>query len=203
MQPASAYYDKQFRAPIDLGDPGLWRLFAYHPAARIYHQPASPPLSLHELGASIVSEYEVMGLRVQGPMFPDAQTVVIGFVTISNSSALLNGLFLEGDLGFTGIPLTKSRVFVFDTHNNVPDALVKLKLRQEAERSTLSLLLDSGTRVTSVSLDNTDIGRRASPLPHIARSFDRGRRSGSHRLLLRMQRCRGLYAELAAGCSNP
>ena len=160
VQPASAYYDKQFRAPIDLGDPGLWRLFAYHPAARIYHQPASPPLSLHELGASIVSEYEVMGLRVQGPMFPDAQTVVIGFVTISNSSALLNGLFLEGDLGFTVIRLTKSRVFVFDTHNNVPDALVKLKLRQE-ERSTLSLLLDSGTRVTSVSLDNTDIGRRA------------------------------------------
>jgi hypothetical protein len=160
VQPVSAYYDKQFRAPIDLGDADLWRQFAYQPAARIYRQPASGRLSCANLGAAIVEDYESVGLRVQGPMFPDAQTLVVGFVTTSNSSALLNGLFLEGDLGFTVVRLTKHRVFVFDTRNHMPDAIVELKLTQET-RAALSLLLDSDARLTSVSLDNTDIGRRA------------------------------------------
>jgi len=41
-------------------------------------------------------------------MFPDAQTVVVGFVGIKNSGALLTGLFLEGDLGFTVVRVTES-----------------------------------------------------------------------------------------------
>lgn len=159
-QPVSAYYDSQFRAPIYLGDTDLWRRFAYQPAARIYRQPASGRLSAAQLGAAIAEEYESGGLRLQGPMFPDPHTAVVGFIAIGNSAALLDGLFLEGSLGFTVVRLTQRRVFVFDTRNRLPEAIAKLKLPQEP-RSTLSLLWDSDARLTSVSLDNTDIGRRA------------------------------------------
>lgn len=160
-QPVSAYYDQQFRAPIDLGSPDLWRQFAYRPAARIYRWPPPRHMSSADLGAAVLHEYKLSGLTVQAPMFPDPQTVVIGFVGISNSDVLLSGLFLEGDLGFTVIRLTKSRLFVFDTHNHIPDVIVsELRLTQET-RPVLSLLLDRDTRLTSVALDNTDIGRRA------------------------------------------
>ncbi len=159
-QPGSAYYDSQFRAPIDLGDTDLWRQFAYQPAARIYRQPAPGQLSAAQLGAVIAEDYASGGLRVQGPMSPDDQTVVVGFIAIGNSAALLDGLFLEGSLGFTVVRLTQNRVFVFDTRNRLPDAIAKLKLPQEP-RAALSLLWDSTSRLTSVSLDNTDIGRRA------------------------------------------
>lgn len=160
VQPVAAYYDSQFRAPIDLGDADLWRQFAYQPAARVFKSPTTPQLSSTELGAAIVEDYKLVGLTVQRPMFPDAQTVVVGYVGIGNSSALLTGLFLEGTLGFTVVRLTDRRVFVFDSHNQIPDAIAKLKLAQES-RSVLSLLLDEDARLTSVSLDNTDIGRRA------------------------------------------
>lgn len=158
-QPVSAYYDRQFRAPIDFQDAEVWKQFAYQPAARIYRLPASGNVSCAELGAAMVKDYELMGLTVQGPMFPDPQTVVVGFVSVTNSGALLSGLFLEGTLGFTVIRLTMSRAFVFDTHNHVPEPIVALNLAQET-RSALSMLMDSDTRLTSVSLDNTDIGRR-------------------------------------------
>jgi putative transposase len=90
----------------------------------------------------------------------DEQTVVVGFIAIGNSAALLDGLFLEGSLGFTVVRLTQRRVYVFDTRSRLPDAIAKLKLPQKP-RAALSLLWDSDARLTSVSLDNTDIGRRA------------------------------------------
>ncbi|WP_319446138.1 MULTISPECIES: DEAD/DEAH box helicase [unclassified Mycobacterium] len=160
VQPVAAYYDRQFRAPIDLGDADLWRQFAYQPAARVYRSPTTGSLSCAELSAAIVEEYRLMGLTVERPMFPDTRTVIVGYVGIGNSSALLSGLFLEGALGFTVVRLTERRVFVFDSHNHMPQVIADLRLAQET-RSVLSLLLDADARLTSVSLDNTDIGRRA------------------------------------------
>ncbi|MDV7288335.1 hypothetical protein ABFW14_21480, partial [Mycolicibacterium fortuitum] len=159
VQPAAAYFDQQFRTPIDLSDPDLWQQFAYQPAARVYQRPPTLP-SPAELGETIVADYQSMGRSTQAPMFPDADTVVVGYVSIGNSDALLNGLFLQGDLGFTVIRLTTKRLYVFDSHNHLPDAISALSLRQET-RPTLSILLDPATRLTSVSLDNTDLGKRA------------------------------------------
>lgn len=91
-------------------------------------------------------------------MFPDPQTAVVGFIAIGNSAALLDGLFLEGSLGFTVVRLTQCRVFVVDTRNRLPDAIAKLKLPQEP-RSTLSLLWHSARVARAFSR------RPASPQP--------------------------------------
>lgn len=158
-QPTAAYYDKRFRAPIELHNPQLWRQFAYQPAAYIMRVSPDQNIVPSGLADAVAAEYDTLGLAVQPPMYPDAKTVVIGYVDIGNSDALLDGLFLQGTLGFSAIRVIGARIFVFDTHNLLAKAIRKRVIPES--RATLSKLLDAETRITRVSLDNTDINRQA------------------------------------------
>ncbi|OHU64925.1 hypothetical protein BKG85_04750 [Mycobacteroides chelonae] len=158
-QPTAAYYDKHFRAPIELQNPQLWRQFAYQPAAYIMRVSPGQNVVPSELADAVAAEYDTLGLAVQPPMYPDAQTAVIGYVAIGNSDALLDGLFLQGSLGFTVIRLLGRRMFAFDTHKLLAKA-IRIRVHPEPRR-LLSRLLDDNTRITKVTLDNTDLNKQA------------------------------------------
>lgn len=158
VQPNSVYYDSRFRLPVDLDSPEAWRSFAYPATCRIYRL-RQPWSSLGEMASAVVDEWEEDDRDVRTLQYPDERTIVIPYISVSNSDLLLSTSFIEADFGFTVLHATESRLFFLDTEGRTPRAL-RDNLSREP-RAAMGRLLSGRSRFTSVSLDNTDISRRA------------------------------------------
>lgn len=158
VQPASAYYDRRYRSLIDLDDPELWRHLAYEPAARIYRLPVPSWPDDIDLGAAVCANYRRLDRDVSVCMAPDQQTIVVAYIAIANARVLLTGLFLSPELGFTVVRWTRERLFIYDSEGRLPDAVSALV---QEPRHTLMSLMGPASRLTSVSLSNTDVGRNS------------------------------------------
>ncbi|MGW6227712.1 hypothetical protein ACWFQT_11390, partial [Cellulosimicrobium cellulans] len=67
--------------------------------------------------------------------------------------------FVEATFGFTLLRLQRGRLFVLDTTGRTPDFIREHFLHED--RRKLSKLLSGSSLLTTVSLENTDLGRRA------------------------------------------
>jgi hypothetical protein len=158
-QPASVYYDGHFRVPVDLERADAWKHFAFPMATRIYRVVAGGRLTLEGVTRSVMGEWRECDRDVRAIQRPDEQTVIIPYFSIGNSNFLRSASFIEADFGFTVIRMNARRLFVFDTQGRTPH-VVSDNLAREP-RDSLGRLLHGKSRLTSVSLDNTDVSRSA------------------------------------------
>lgn len=155
-QPAAGYTDRRFRVHIDLESPQLWDRLAYRPAAQIF---GAPHLSIENVGELIAAQWRHLGMQQVQVMYPPGSSAaVVTYVRVRNSPALLDGMFLEPELGFTVVRFTEDFVFVYDSTGARPDICEQWT---QVERSRFAALLRDDDRVATVSLANTDLGDRA------------------------------------------
>lgn len=155
--PTSVYYDGRFRVPLRLAVDDSWRHYKFPLAARIFRP--GPDLDLAALADDVAEEWREEDREVFTLQWPDSRTVVAPFVVVANSPFLRTAAFIEASFGFTVLRHSGQHLFVFDTDGRTPQCL-----RNQIGLETpgrLSRLLAGDSRLTKVSLDNTDIGPRA------------------------------------------
>lgn len=156
-QPTSVYFDGSFRQPVDLTDPMLTTQMRFVLATRVYQLPSQgfPPLG--EVVKTVADEWGSLDRLVFEPQTPDG-VAVIPYVAIRNSPFLARGAFVEAVFGYTAIWMSATRLYVFDAHGRTPAVVDDLKLETP---SRLAKLLAGSSRLTAISLDNTDLSRNA------------------------------------------
>lgn len=154
--PRSLYYDGRFRVPLGLEAADAWRHFKFPLAARIYRP--GPELNLSQLADAVEAEWREDDREIQTRQRPLSDTIVIPFVTVANSSFLRTAAFMEARFGFTVLRHTGRHLFLFDSEGRTPECLSTIPRELP---SRLSRLLSGDSRLTTVSLDNTDLGRRS------------------------------------------
>ncbi|WP_341927098.1 DEAD/DEAH box helicase family protein [Nocardioides psychrotolerans] len=154
--PTSIYYDGRFRVPLSLETDNAWRHLKFPLAARIYRPGAQ--MDLGQLANEIEAEWREEDREIQTRQYPSENAVILPFVSVANSPYLRTAAFLEARFGFTLLRHVGHHLFVFDTEGRTPESLGTIPLEVP---SRLSRLLAKDSRLTTVSLDNTDLGRRA------------------------------------------
>lgn len=158
-QPANAYLDNRYRKPLNLDAADLAAHVQFPLATRVYQLPleqAKP--TLQEWAERVIEEWTATDRIVASDPEID-QIAFIPYVSARNSPLLLDTTFIEPEFGYTVIWTSESRLFIHDTLGRTPDC-IRDNLRPEA-RAKLSKLMSTGSRMTSVSLDNTDVNQNA------------------------------------------
>lgn len=154
--PETIYYDRRFRTLISRDDTTAWRGFTYPLTARIYRIERDTVLG--DLAEAVEKEWDAADRTLFVRQAPDEFTVVLPYVSVRNSPYLRSMAFPEPRFGYTLMRRSGSHLFYLDTEGQVAEA-VDVYLPET--RQKLARLMAGNSRFTTVSLSNTDVGRRA------------------------------------------
>jgi superfamily II DNA or RNA helicase len=165
-QPLAFYYDGGYRVRIDLDSPDAWQEFAFPLRTRVYRTSTDSPPSLDDLEAETIYEWRQRDRTVFRTQTPDNDTIIVPFVTAENSRLLRAGTFIEPEFGYTIFRSAGDLLFIYDSRGRTPE-IVEEHFRPLRPPDLQVLFPKHSSRLTSVSLLNTDIGRQAARSRHV------------------------------------
>lgn len=159
--PEAFYFSGGFKTPFEPDGPDAWRDFAYPLRTQIYRWRGPNVPTLQDLEEGVRTEWAEIDRRVypsQRP--PDA--LLVPYISADNSPLLRDATFVETKFGYTLLRLLGDVLFYFDARGRVAQRIKSEWEHLAPER--LHRLLPKGDRttLTSVSLLNTDVSRRAA-----------------------------------------
>jgi superfamily II DNA or RNA helicase len=160
-QPRSFYFGGNYRVRIDLTSPTAWRMFAFPLRARVFRSIGAVEMEIQELADLTADAWEGLDRSVFAIQRPDDKTAIVPYITAENSPLLRSGTFVEPEFGYTSLRLSGDILFVYDARGRIPAIILDSFAPLAA--SELTRLFPSGSSgLTSVSLQNTDIGKQAA-----------------------------------------
>lgn len=159
-QPPAFYYDGGYRVRIDLDSPSAWEEFAFPLRTRVFRRASNPGPTLDDLDRETAYEWRGLDRTVFRTQEPDDRTRILPFVTAENSPLLRAGTFIEPEFGYTVLRLDGELLFLYDAGGSTPTVVGK-HFRQLRSPDLQSLFPRGSSRLTSVSLVNTDVGQQA------------------------------------------
>jgi superfamily II DNA or RNA helicase len=160
-QPRSFYYKRNYRTRIDLASADAWHQFRFPLRTRVFRSRQQPGPSLAELADATAHEWLKADRLIYPTRFPDDDTAIVPFVKADNSPLLKTAIFIEPEFGYTFLRLDGELLLFYDSRGGVPEAIDKLFAPIPPDDLAPLFPLASST-ITSVSLVNTDVSRRAA-----------------------------------------
>jgi superfamily II DNA or RNA helicase len=168
-QPLSFYLSGNYRVRIDLTSPSAWETFAYPLRTRVFRRVAEEPITIDSVAAATAAAWEAIDRTVFTIQRPDDKTAVVPYITVENSPLLRAATFIEPQFGYTALRLSGDLLFVYDARGRVPHAVLESFAPLRASELT-RLFPGTSSRISTVSLRNTDIGRQAARSRHVRAS---------------------------------
>jgi superfamily II DNA or RNA helicase len=165
-QPDAFYYDGGYRIRINLDSPSAWEEFAFPLRTRVFRLARHPGPTLDDLERDTAYEWRGLDRAVFRTQEPDERTRILPFVTAENSRLLRAGTFIEPEFGYTVLRLDGDLLFLYDSAGNTP-ATVDDNFRRLRPPDLQALFPNGPSRLTSVSLLNTDVGQQAARSRHV------------------------------------
>src|SRR5579862_2202744 len=160
-QPLSFYLSGNYRVRIDLSSPSAWQTFAYPFRTRVFRGVADEPTTIDSVAAATASAWEGIDRTVFAIQRPDAKTAIVPYITAENSPLLRAATFIEPQFGYTALRLSNDLLFIYDARGRVPQSVLDSFAPLRASELT-RLFPGTSSRISTVSLRNTDIGRQAA-----------------------------------------
>lgn len=160
-QPLSFYLSGNYRVRIDLTSPSAWQTFAYALRTRVFRRLVEAPVTIDSVAAATASAWEGIDRTVFTIQRPDDKTAVLPYITVENSPLLRAATFIEPQFGYTTIRLSDDLLFLYDARGRVPRVVLESFAPLRASELT-RLFPGTSSRISTVSLRNTDIGRQAA-----------------------------------------
>lgn len=161
-QPSVRYINGNFRTKFDFTETGLYKKYRYPKKANVWRIISSDQeenWKPKELAKEISISWQKKDRFVFKTEYPDTDTIVITYLSARNSPILLKNYFLEQKLGFTVCHKNQDFIFYYDSGQATADALERYA--NKINHECMKKLFPSGSRTTSVSLKNTDIGQNS------------------------------------------
>jgi superfamily II DNA or RNA helicase len=117
-QPMAFYYDRAYRVRIDLASSTAWENFAFPLRTRVFRQLGDQPPTLDDIERETALEWRMLDRTVYAAQEPDERTVILPFITASNSPLLRTGTFIELEFGYTVIRIDDDLLFLYDSRQH-------------------------------------------------------------------------------------
>ena len=152
------YVDGDFRRQLRLNQPNAHLVFRYRKTVNVFRYVGTS--SLQKLASELMFEWEKYDRIVYTAINPDSKTIVIPYISEANSPVLLEEYFVEPRIGFTFLRLQDGLLLYRDTGGRMPASL-KDEMKKVDPLELQRLFKEGGSRASSVSLINSDVGRRS------------------------------------------
>lgn len=155
QQPRIQYVEGRFREQLDIQSTEVFQDFNYPRSTKVFLVPDD--FDLDDLAESVDDQWSQNDFDLQSVIRPDAVTRIHPYIALRNSPVLLRKTFAEYEVGFTIYRLINNHLFFYDTQGKSP---MELSMFPRVDVRALQRLYQGGqSRVTSVSLINTDLSR--------------------------------------------
>lgn len=157
LQPSVQYVTGRFRERFDLASETVHLDFDYPLSTRIYR--VSADFSLDQLADAVVRLLDESDFDVGPTRSPTPSTRLHPYVAVRNSPLLWRKAFAEFEIGFTVYHRLRDYLFFYDSQGLVPPSSNSMSIIDAA--GLQRLYGANTTRLTTVTLLNTDLGRNS------------------------------------------
>jgi len=151
------YFEGNYRESFSFHDPNAYKHLAYRLSANVYS--LRPTFSMQRFRDALMEEWHKVDRTDVCRHDVDAYTTVCIYCSYENSPLLLRHAFFEFELGYTVTRVLGSLLFYYDSQGVTSEYL-----RNHTRRispTTLQHLFPRTSRISQVSLLNSDLGRQS------------------------------------------